>query len=195
MTAVEAIRVAFALAQVYHITNANQAIDMPAYTVIANASVYTVDSTNLWVNAFAYDTSGVIIAVGTDEEVSTRVQEMATVDGGDVVTIDAEGKYIMPGFQDTHVHVIEGGLSELGVYCLMEPDQSTEQYIAALLECSENQTGVTSVSDAGVYWTRGHVEAWRRAEAEGMLTARASNALYLFPDREYTSQVLFDYVG
>lgn len=49
--------------------------------------------------------------------------------------------------------------------------------------------GITSVSDAGGYWTRGHHLAWIRAESEGVLTVRASNPLYVFPDRELDQQI------
>ena len=49
--------------------------------------------------------------------------------------------------------------------------------------------GITSVSDAGGYWTRGHHLAWIRAEQEGVLTVRASNALYVFPDRNIDKQI------
>ena len=44
------------------------------------------------------------------------------------------------------------------------------------------ENGITTVSDAGGYWTRGHTQIWQRAVTEDTLTVRASNALYLFPD-------------
>ncbi|MCP4007264.1 MAG: amidohydrolase [bacterium] len=52
-----------------------------------------------------------------------------------------------------------------------------------------NANGITSVSDAGGFWTRGYHEAWRRAALEGRLTVRASNSLYLYPDRPLDAQV------
>ncbi|MCP5100296.1 MAG: amidohydrolase family protein, partial [Chloroflexi bacterium] len=45
--------------------------------------------------------------------------------------------------------------------------------------------GITSVSDAGGYWTRGHHLVWQRALDEGKLSVRANNALYLFPDYDF----------
>ncbi len=51
------------------------------------------------------------------------------------------------------------------------------------------QHGITTVSDAGGYWTRGHHEAWLRAEEEGVLTVRANNALYVYPDRPIEQQI------
>lgn len=51
------------------------------------------------------------------------------------------------------------------------------------------QNGITSVSDAGGYWTRGHQEAWAAAEAEGAMTVRASNAFYVYPDMPREQQI------
>lgn len=49
--------------------------------------------------------------------------------------------------------------------------------------------GVTTVSDSGGYWTRGHVDAWRAFADSGRLTVRAHNGLYLFPDKDVDSQI------
>lgn len=57
----------------------------------------------------------------------------------------------------------------------------------AMATLAEN--GITSISDAGGYWPRGHDGVWKRAEAEGSLSARASNALYLYPDRPVEAQI------
>jgi len=52
-----------------------------------------------------------------------------------------------------------------------------------------NRNGITSISDAGGYWTRGHHQIWQRALEEGTLTVRASNALQLFPDISFERQL------
>ncbi len=51
------------------------------------------------------------------------------------------------------------------------------------------QNGITSISDAGGYWTRGHHLAWQRAARDGVLNVRASNALYVFPDLPMDQQI------
>jgi len=66
-------------------------------------------------------------------------------------------------------------------------DAAYEGLLLALETLAEN--GITSVSDAGGYWTRGHPEVWERALEEGTLTVRASNALYVFPNRPISSQL------
>ena len=62
-----------------------------------------------------------------------------------------------------------------------------ESLLGALEELARN--GITTVSDAGGYWPRGHLEPWLRAEREGTLTVRASNALYVYPDRAFDAQL------
>ncbi len=52
-----------------------------------------------------------------------------------------------------------------------------------------NKNGITSISDAGGYWTRGHYDIWERALEDGTLTVRASNALYLFPEQDFAPQL------
>ena len=42
--------------------------------------------------------------------------------------------------------------------------------------------GITTVSDAGGFWRQAQTEAWEKAENDGVLTVRASNALYIYPD-------------
>lgn len=66
-------------------------------------------------------------------------------------------------------------------------DLAYEGLLTALETLAEN--GITTVSDAGGYWTRGHHEVWYRAEEEGELTVRASNALYVYPDLPFDDQL------
>lgn len=49
--------------------------------------------------------------------------------------------------------------------------------------------GITSVSDAGGYWPRGEQEAWVQIAKEGGMSVRASNAFYVFPDRDMDKQI------
>lgn len=66
-------------------------------------------------------------------------------------------------------------------------DLAYEGLLIALETLAEN--GITSVSDAGGYWTRDHHEAWQRAYEADELTVRASNALYIFPDLPFDDQL------
>lgn len=52
------------------------------------------------------------------------------------------------------------------------------------------QHGITTVSDAGGFYRQAQTESWARAEQEGLLTVRASNALYVYPDTPIDDQLL-----
>lgn len=270
-----------------------------AELLFTNGHIYTVNPEQPWVDAVAIR-DGMIVAVGSEEEASAAVSDSAEV-------IDLDGKMLMPGFQDMHLHAIEAGMNE--TLCYFEPLLEPEQYVEKVIYCaSEEQpdsewvrgtgvnisnlleynyfpielldeavpdrpvlilddvghgawantlameavgydkltenpfggivdrdpetnrltgvvlenaqqklrtaafaptpanlelgyeglllaleilgeNGITTVSDAGGYWTRGHLEIWQRAVAEDTLTVRASNALYLFPDLPIDQQL------
>src|SRR5262249_22077884 len=68
----------------------------PADMILRNAVVYTVDSANTLTEALAIR-DGKIVAVG-----STR--DVMTLKGKGTRVIDLGGKFVMPGFNDSHVH-------------------------------------------------------------------------------------------
>jgi len=51
------------------------------------------------------------------------------------------------------------------------------------------KNGITSYADARVYWTRGHLEAWRRAEQNGRLSARTALGLWAYPQFDDDQQI------
>ncbi len=65
---------------------------------------------------------------------------------------------------------------------------TTDALLGALDEFAAN--GITTVSDAGGYWPREHHLAWVRAAREGELNVRASNALWVYPNRPLRPQLL-----
>lgn len=62
-----------------------------------------------------------------------------------------------------------------------------DSMLTTLASMAEN--GITSVSDAGGYWPQGHLKVWQMALAAGTLTVRASNALYVYPDMDFDTQI------
>ncbi len=267
-------------------------------TVFHGGRVYTVDPARPWVEAIGIE-DGKIVAVGGDAE----VLGLAT---GATDLVDLDGRMVLPGFHDPHVHVLEAGINEgLCLFPWRRPLATYEQsarncanrqpntewvlgagvFVSALLDGDElpidvldravpdrpvlvlddlghgawantmameaagyrrnspdpqggilhrdpgsgrltgivfenaqqklrdaawaptdenleaayqglrgslaelNMHGITSVSDAGGYWTRGHHEVWQQAERQGELTVRASNALYVYPDRPFAAQM------
>ncbi|MCP3938544.1 MAG: amidohydrolase [Actinomycetia bacterium] len=109
-------------------------------TVVHNAVIYTVDKATSWAEAFAYDRDGNIIAVGTDDEVFAAA-------GQDAATIDADGRLVLPGFQDPHVHVPEAGINH-GL-CLWPAGRPLADYESLARDCAEEQHDTDWVRAAG----------------------------------------------
>ncbi|MCP5092253.1 MAG: amidohydrolase family protein, partial [Gammaproteobacteria bacterium] len=75
-----------------------------ADAVYVNAKVYTVDSDNSWASALAV-TDGKIVAVGNDEDVMAHAGDATTV-------VDLDGRMMMPGIHDTHIHAAIAGVQK-----------------------------------------------------------------------------------
>lgn len=114
--------------------------DFSQATIVLNAAVYTVDETSGWADAFAYDDAGVIIAVGTEDEVVAAAGENAIV-------LDAGGNMVLPGFQDIHVHVPEAGIN-LEV-CFFPEGLSLDEYEQLAVDCALEQADADWVRAAG----------------------------------------------
>jgi predicted amidohydrolase YtcJ len=76
---------------------------MKAETIFYNGRIHTVDKENPWATAVAI-ADGKFIAVGTDQE----IMQMAA---GDTKFIDLKKKTAIPGINDSHTHLIRGGLN------------------------------------------------------------------------------------
>jgi predicted amidohydrolase YtcJ len=100
-----------------------------AIVVVTNAEVHTVDPDRPKAEAFAYDETGVIIAVGTEADVLAAAGPSPTV-------IDAGANMVRPGFQDPHLHVPEAGINE-GL-CLLDPGLTLDDYGELLARCADD---------------------------------------------------------
>ena len=79
--------------------------DGPADLVLTGGAVYTVDAARPWAQAVAVK-DGRIVAVGTDGSVADLIGPKTEVH-------DLDGRMLLPGFQDAHVHPPSGGLEML----------------------------------------------------------------------------------
>lgn len=75
--------------------------------VLVNGVIYTGDSARPRVEALAVKGER-IIAVGTTKEVQAMAGESTRV-------IDLQGRFAMPGFNDAHIHMANGGQARLAV--------------------------------------------------------------------------------
>jgi predicted amidohydrolase YtcJ len=88
--------------------------------VLRGGAVYTLTPAKPWAEAVAVS-GGRIVFVGGDREASAFVGPRTRV-------VDLDGKMVLPGFHDTHVHPIDGGLeaSQCTLYDFSSPDQVAE---------------------------------------------------------------------
>lgn len=97
-----------------------------ADTVFFNGQVVTVDAGDRVTEAVAVKGNR-IIAVGTNEEVKRLVDTRTRV-------IDLQGKSLLPGFIDSHLHITIYGTNKLGVDCKTRGIDSVRELLEALKE-------------------------------------------------------------
>jgi predicted amidohydrolase YtcJ len=73
--------------------------------VLRSGAIYTVDTARSWARAVAVR-DGSLLAVGTDEQV-------ADVTGPGTRVVDLDGRMVLPGFIDAHVHASAAGLERM----------------------------------------------------------------------------------
>jgi predicted amidohydrolase YtcJ len=69
--------------------------------VIINGNICTLDALNPRVSALAVS-RGRVLALGTDSEIKALAGRSTRI-------VDAGGRLVLPGFQDTHIHLQDGG--------------------------------------------------------------------------------------
>ena len=113
--------------------------------------------------------------------------------GYDVMTDNPPGGILLRNKETGKLNgvVLENAQQKLRNLAFPDTPERVDFTYQAMLETLEvmAENGITSVSDAGGYWPQGHVKVWERALAEDTLTVRASNALYVYPDRTFDEQM------
>lgn len=104
----------------------------PAELVLTHGVVYTLDAAAPWAEALAIAGDGRLLAVGSQEQVMRHR-------GPDTRVVDLHGQLVLPGFHDTHVHPVTGGI-ELG-QCALAGVATQAALKAALEECAKAQEG------------------------------------------------------
>jgi predicted amidohydrolase YtcJ len=89
--------------------------------VLFNGRVFTVEKSMPWAEAVAVR-DGKFIAVGADNEIKKLI-------GSDTQAIDLQGKLVLPGFNDAHLHFASGGLYLLGIDLRPARDEKEFAYI------------------------------------------------------------------
>lgn len=92
--------------------------------VFHNGPVFVADAARRWARAVAVR-DGRIVAVGTDESVRAAI-------GPGAETVDLDGRMLVPGFQDAHVHPTMGGLTRLR--CNLEDAKNLAEALATIVQ-------------------------------------------------------------
>jgi predicted amidohydrolase YtcJ len=108
-----------------------------ADTIYLGGSIITVDDEVPRVEAVAVK-NGRILAVGS-------AKEMARYQGGETTVFDLDGQTLLPGFVDSHGHVIMGGLQALSANLLAPPDGDVVD-IASLQKTLQNWVAENAAS-------------------------------------------------
>jgi len=94
--------------------------------VFINGGIYTVDAQRSWAEAAAV-VDGEIVYVGGNDGARELI-------GSDTRVIDLEGKLLLPGFHDAHVHLMYGGFVE--TRCNLTGVASIDQVRELLEDCA-----------------------------------------------------------
>ncbi len=97
-----------------------------ADTVIKNGKVLTVNCNDDIAQAVAI-LGNKILAVGTDDEMDLYIGDKTCV-------IDVDGKTVMPGFIDTHIHFGMYGLLDNGIIDLTYPKVKSIEEIKNIIK-------------------------------------------------------------
>lgn len=103
-----------------------QQVSDAADRVLVNAAVYTVDDRRTWAEAVAID-EGRIVYVGDNAGAQAFV-------GEDTELQDLGGQLVLPGFHDSHVHILIGAFAEDECDLLRIP--TMEQVVEKLQACT-----------------------------------------------------------
>jgi hypothetical protein len=93
--------------------------DHVADLAFVGGDVYTVDAARSWARAVAIRGEQ-IVAVGSDEQIRPLVGPATEV-------VDLDGRMLLPGFQDAHVHPPAGGLEML--QCNLSDAHALDEYL------------------------------------------------------------------
>ncbi|HEX4932935.1 MAG TPA: amidohydrolase family protein, partial [Gemmatimonadaceae bacterium] len=149
----------------------------PGAIAIVNARIWTGDPRRPWADGMLADGARLAL-VGSSAEVRKAAKPGTRV-------IDAAGKFVVPGFNDAHVHFVEGGFRLASVqlrdartpeeFAATAPPELMDRALDAAMRYVAAQ-GVTSVHNMGS-WT--DLATFERAHAAGRLRTRIYAAVPL----------------
>ena len=130
--------------QLRHIAAACAFISFSAHaqTVIDNANGYTLNAAGVLVRfqSLAFDAKGRIVAVGSAGDVAAKTAGFRHV--------DVQGKTVLPGLIDAHMHVESGMLTPAGFAAAVIPPSAAIAWITVFGICSVSEV-IANTSSSG----------------------------------------------
>jgi hypothetical protein len=119
--------------------DAGDAKSTPAQLALTNGAIYTVDGARSWAQAVAIR-DGRIVYVGTDKGVQDHI-------GPETKVIDLDGRMVLPGFQDVHVHPISAGIEANA--CNLNGLDGIDAYVAAIKKYADEHPDEPWITGGG----------------------------------------------
>ncbi len=111
----------------------------PADLVLRGGAVYTVDAARSWATTVAVR-KGRIIYVGSGDPPAELI-------GPSTEVVDLAGRMVLPGFQDAHVHPVEGGVELSG--CLLFDAGTAQEVVDTVRACASAHPELTWIRGKG----------------------------------------------
>jgi len=109
--------------------------------VLRNGAVYTLDAGRTWAEAVAVAVAkGRIVYVGAESGIGRWIGPRTQV-------IDLAGRMLLPGFHDSHVHLVTGGLR--ASECSLGGLTTQAEVLAAIRRCAEENPRASWVRGGG----------------------------------------------
>jgi predicted amidohydrolase YtcJ len=106
---------------------------------LRNGAIYTVDGARSWAETVAID-DGRIVYVGNDAGAKDYI-------GPQTEVVDLEGRMVLPGMQDVHIHPISGGIEANG--CDLNAATTVDEYIAIIKKYADEHPKDTWIKGGG----------------------------------------------
>jgi len=106
---------------------------------LRNGAIYTVDGARSWAETIAID-DGRIVYVGNDAGAKNYI-------GPQTQVVDLEGRMVLPGMQDVHIHPISGGIEANG--CDLNAATNVEEYVATIKKYADEHPNETWIKGGG----------------------------------------------
>jgi len=115
--------------------SANQYADL----VMRGGAIYTVDAARSWAEALAVKDNRISF-VGDDREIERYIGPGTTV-------IELDGRMVLPGFQDSHIHPVSAMLKTQ--MCNLSGLRGLEAYLDKIRQCVKDEPGTDWLTGSG----------------------------------------------